>query len=508
MRIHIINPATDFPSYHTAEVYGVAGLAGRTAVADLAIATLAAFVPSGWDIRLTDEAVEPLDPDADDGADCHIVALTGKVSQRNRMIALAQAYRRLGKLVVIGGSYASLSSEDIRPHADVLVTGEIEEIAADLFADLAAGRWRDRYDGNRPDLRSSPVPRWDLYPNHGANLGSLQTSRGCPFQCDFCDVIQYLGRRQRHKTPEQVIAELDMLYRHGYRRIFLADDNFTAYRQHARAVLEALRRWRDDHADDPVFFMTQVSVDLARDGALMDACVAAGLDTVFVGIETVNEESLRGAGKRQNLYQDATEALATILSHGIAVHAGMVVGFDADGPDIFDRLSAFIQASPVPLFSIGALVAPPGTPLYTRLQAEGRLVGDDWQSASTITTNIIPKLMSQQELIDGVTRLCSEVYAPAAFERRIANFHAAYGGVPALAVGQKVMLPDTERTVLKWLSGQGGVEKQMILRVLGAAMTRPDTHSHVVAFLSRYAQIRQMFNFRGQSGRPVLNPVM
>ncbi|SMH52025.1 radical SAM protein [Azospirillum agricola] len=492
MKIHIINPAVDLPSYHGAEVYAAWGLEGRTAVADLATATLAAFVPEGWDIRITDEAIAPLDS-AGDGYD--VVAITGKVTQRARMFELAALHRARGALVMIGGSYASLSPDDVRPHADVLVTGEIEDIAAGLFADLAAGTWRDRYEGGRPDLRSSPVPRWDLYPNRGANLGTLQTSRGCPFQCDFCDVIQYLGRRQRHKDPEQVIAELEVLYRHGYRRVLLADDNFTVHRRHAHAVLAALRAWNAAHADDPMQFMTQVSVDLARDPELMEACKAAGLDTVFIGIETVNEDSLRESGKRQNLYQGAADALAAILSHGIAVYAGIIVGFDADRPDIFARLAGFLQDSPVPMLSVGALVAPNGTPLHDRLKAEGRLVGADWQSASSpFATNIQPAGMSQPELLDGVSRLCADLYAPAAFERRVMNFLAAYGAPEARPADtpQMVPLPPTERALIKRLSGLGEAEKRMILRVLGAAMARPDAQRAVVEFLSRYAQVRHM----------------
>ncbi|WP_449235533.1 radical SAM protein [Azospirillum doebereinerae] len=493
MKIHIINPAVDRPSYHSAEVYAAWGLEGRTSVADLATATVAAFVPQGWDIRLTDETITPIDPEADVD-DCDVVAITGKVSQRARMFALAEAYRRRGALVVIGGPYASLSPDDVRPHADVLVTGEIEDIAAGLFADLAAGTWRDRYEGGRPDLRGSPVPRWDLYPNHGANLGALQTSRGCPFQCDFCDVIQYLGRRQRHKDPDQVIAELEVLYRHGYRRILLADDNFTAYRRHAHAVLAALRVWNEAHAADPVQFMTQVSVDLARDPELMAACKAARLDTVFIGIETVNEDSLRDSGKRQNLHQGASDALAIILSHGIAVYAGIIVGFDADKPDIFARLADFFHDSPVPMLSIGALVAPNGTPLHDRMKAEGRLTGEDWQSAaSPFATNIRPIGMSQRELLVGVSRLCAEVYAPAAFERRMMNFLAAYNGPSAQPRAPSLVpLPASERALVKRLSGLGEAEKGMILRILGAAMARPDAQGPVVEFLSRYAQVRHM----------------
>ncbi len=513
MRIHIINPAADFPSYHTADVFAAWGLGGRTTVADLSTATLAAFVPPGWDIRLTDEALTPLpehpaawDKDGDESAD--IVAITGKVSQRNRMLQLADRYRALGRRVVIGGSYASLSPDDVRPHADVLVTGEIEDIAEELFADLAAGRPRDRYEGTRPDLRRSPVPRWDLYPNDRANLGAIQTSRGCPFQCDFCDVIQYLGRKQRHKDPEQVVAELEVLYRHGYRRVFLADDNFTVYRNRAHDMLAALRRWNEAHADAPVRFMTQVSIDLARDADLMAACKAAGLDSVFIGIETINEDSLRQAGKRQNLYQSTADSLAAILSQGIAVSGGIIVGFDADGPDIFERLADFIHDQAVPVLSVGALVAPPGTPLHDRLAAEGRLIGADWQSAaSPFTTNIRPARMSRRDLLDGLSRLCDDIYSPAAYSRRIVNFLAAYGGggAASASVPHPVPLPPLLRSVLKRLSGLGAAEKRMILGALSAAQWRPDAQAEVVEALVRYAQIRHMLS--AAAGQPAADPL-
>ena len=227
--IYIINPAADAPSYYSYEVLdGPDG--GWVQVADLTIATLAGFVPEGWTIRLTEEAVQPVDLDAE----VDFAAITGKVTQRGRMIALAREFRRRGRTVLIGGPFATLSPADMRPHADILVTGELEELAPHLFADLAAGTWLDCYDGGRADIRRAPMPRWDLYPVDRAQLGALQTTRGCPFSCEFCDVIQYQGRKQRHKDVAQVIAELDALYAAGFRNVFLVDDNFTVHRARAR----------------------------------------------------------------------------------------------------------------------------------------------------------------------------------------------------------------------------------------------------------------------------------
>jgi len=493
--LHIINPASDFPSYHSAEVYAASGVGGRVSVADLAITTLAALVPDGWRIRLTDEAIEPLDDGAISGDNCDIVAITGKVSQRNRMIELARAYRSRGTPVVIGGSYASLNPEDMRPHADVLVTGEAEEIAAGLFADLAAGRARRHYQGTRPDLARSPVPRWDLYPNGRAQMGAIQTSRGCPFTCDFCDVIQYLGRHQRHKAPAQVIAELDVLYRHGYRYIFLADDNFTVYRRHAHAVLDALRDWNGARGRRATF-MTQASLDVARDASLLEACRSASLESLYIGVETVNKESLSAAGKKQNLHQDTAQAVETIVGHGIAVYAGIIVGFDADTPSIFQTMATFINTSPLPLLAVGALVAPRGTPLHDRLAAEGRLTGAAWQSANNpFATNIVPAAMTREDLLTGLAGLCADIYAPTAFETRVRHFLSAFGAcrrdrMPQEPRGLHISAPD--RQILKRLSGRGREEKRMILDLLDAAVRRPDAAFHVLNFLLRYAQVRHV----------------
>src|SRR6185295_6724511 len=202
--------------------------------------------PAGFEIRLCDENISAVDFNCD----ADYVGITGKINQRQRMIAIAREFRRRGKTVLIGGPYASLSP------------GEIEDIRERLFADLEQRRPQPEYVGTRPDLASSPVPRWDLYPNDHAIAGTLQTSRGCPFECEFCDVIQYLGRRQRHKPESLVLAELEALYRAGYRSAFLADDNFTVIRHRAKGLLAAIRGWQRDKGMD---LITQVSIEAARD---------------------------------------------------------------------------------------------------------------------------------------------------------------------------------------------------------------------------------------------------
>jgi radical SAM superfamily enzyme YgiQ (UPF0313 family) len=489
--IYIINPAHDAASYHSAEAYVPGDGAGWALIGDLAIVTVAALVPAGWDIRIVDEIIHPVDLDAE----VDFVAITGKISQRSRMYALADEFRRRGRTVLIGGCFASLNADDVRPHADILVTGELEELAPQLFADLAAGTWADRYDGGRPAMRASPLPRWDLYPLERVSCGAVQTARGCPFECEFCDVIQYQGRKQRHKETAQILAELDVQYARGCRRIFLVDDNFTVHRRRAHALLEDLARWNEAHADDPVKFWTQASLDVARDPELLAACAAAGLTTMFIGIESVNADSLRETGKRQNLLQPMQTALETIVRHGIGIQGGIVVGFDHDGPDIFEHLFAAVQKFPVPELTIGCLVAYRSTPLYARLKREGRLLGDVWDGnmRAPFWTNFRPARMTRDELIDGTLWLTRKVYAPEHFRTRMLNFIDAFGDdVPAPRRTARVAdgrLPSFQKS-LRTATARGPAEAEMVMDVLRAASRKPACLQSVATFVGRYEQFR------------------
>lgn len=491
--MYVVNPAADFPTYFGAEVLAASGLSAGVMMADLAAATVAALAPADFEISICDETVSPVD--YDHPADW--IALTGKVSQRQRMTAIADEFRRRGKRVIIGGPYASLSPARLRNHCDVLVCGEVEEIANELFADLRSGRARDTYTGDKPDLSLTPQPRWDLYPNERALLGAVQTSRGCPFECEFCDVIQYLGRKQRHKPVSHVLAELENLYKRGYRAVFLADDNFTAYRSRCKELLEAIAWWRRDHQMD---FVTQISIDATRDEELLDMCVAAGLTQVFIGIETPNVESLRETGKRQNLRIDLVQEVQKLVDHGISVMGGMIVGFDADGPGVFRQQYDFAMSTSVPMFSLGALMASEATPLHDRIVREGRLIsgGPDVQAVPW-SSNIEPRTMSMEELHDGLQRLCNALYAPAAFGERMLRFIESYGRArPGVASAQ--IDPDSLREIDKQaiqvamdVRRMGEQEGRMWNRVWGAAVRKPATIPTVSRILFQYAQARHMF---------------
>ena len=417
--IYLVNPSEPGPSFNGAEVLESWGL-GRTAnVADLSTTTVAALIPSDWSVSICDERIDVLDFNHP----ASIVGITGKVSQVPRMIEVAGEFRQRGKLVIIGGPYASLNPDDVRPHADILVTGEFEEIATKVFSDLAAGTWADTYQGGRPDLKISPIPRWDLYPQGHVMAAQVQTSRGCPFECEFCDVIQYLGRKQRWKEPDQIIRELEVLYARGSRMVFFADDNFTVMRRRTRELLERLIDWNSHRPAGRVLFSTQLSIDLARDPELLRLCAAANLGWAFIGIETPNEESLTETMKRQNLRVDLLGEIEKVVRAGIMVTSGMIVGFDHDGPDIFQRQVDFINSSPVPLTTVGMLVAPPATPLHARMKRDGRLLSNDrLGGASFLETNIKPLKMSLADLKEGTRWLLNRIYDPEAFGQRVRRF--------------------------------------------------------------------------------------
>jgi radical SAM superfamily enzyme YgiQ (UPF0313 family) len=246
----------------------------------------------------------------------------------------------------------------------------------------------------------------------------LQTSRGCPFECEFCDVIVYLGRNQRYKSPGQVVAEAERLRAAGYHNVLLADDNFTAYRRKSKAILDALAHWNDG-LSEPLAFGTQLSIDAARDPELLDACARAGLKQAFIGIETSSHEALRDVKKRQNVRADLVSEIREFQKRSIAVQAGLITGFDTDTKDSFRRQFEFMQRAGVPAVLVNMLMAPEGTPLEKRMRAENRLLRTREEDGCT-ATNVIPKKMTLEELHEGTRWLLNRLYSPDAFLERVA----------------------------------------------------------------------------------------
>lgn len=503
--IYLINPAADVPTYYGAEVYAARGFAPAAFLADLVVPTLAAMAPPDFHVEICDEHLEPVDFTQD----VDYVGITGKVSQWGRTQAIAAEFRRRGKVVLIGGPHASLCPERVRPHCDVLVKGEIEEIAAELFADLAAGRCRDEYEGGPADLAMTPIPRWDLYRKYNDRVltATVQTSRGCPFECEFCDVIQYVGRRQRRKPIANVLAELETVYDHGYRSVLFADDNTTAGKSWVKELLAALAEWNDRRPAGRMSLSTQLSIEAARDSELLRMLSRAGFTHCFIGIETPNEESLAGSRKHQNLRrnlrhatkQDPTlvDQVHTFLDHGIGVTAGMICGFDQDGPDIFDRQFRFAMEAGVPICTLSALAAPYATPLNARLARAGRLVDGYEIPGHPWNTNIVPERLSRDELTAGIRGLANRLYDPDHFGDRVLSYierlRFPAGARPPTRQGA---MRSVDRDTLALIAGipkLGAAAARMWDRVVQALPRNPGATPPIMEAMIRYQQLRFMY---------------
>jgi radical SAM superfamily enzyme YgiQ (UPF0313 family) len=427
MRVLLVNPA--FPDSYWSGRYALPFARRRCLLPPLGLITVAALLPRDWDCRLADLDVEPL-ADADlERAD--VVMLTGMLVQRPSLHEVLGRCRRLGKRTVVGGpAVTSLPGEF--GDADHIVIGEGEDVVPQLAADLAAGRARPVYrEEGKPDLTAAPLPRFDLLRPGRYHQMSLQYSRGCPFSCEFCDIIVMYGRKPRTKTAAQVIAELETIRRTGFAGdVFFVDDNFIGNKKAVKAVLPAIADWRR-RTRPPIEFYTEASMNLADDAELVDLMTGAGFTAVFTGIETPSEAALRETRKNQNCGRDMAGQIHGLLERGLDVWAGFILGFDNDGPDSFDAMIRFIEQAAIPYAMVGMLSALPNTPLYRRLERENRL-RPDVPGDQFGLTNVITRL-PVAEMLAGYRRVLETLYHPEAFFRRcrenLARWKPAAGAV-------------------------------------------------------------------------------
>jgi len=384
----------------------------------LGLATLAALCPPDWEVTIVDENVEtvPLAPAAD------LIGVCGMGVQFPRQAELLRFYRSRGYRVVAGGSYASLCPEQFEGLADAVVAGEAERIWPQFCADFAAGAPQALYrETETVALTDSPTPRFDLLKLDRYSQASLQFSRGCPYRCEFCDIIVMFGRRPRVKSLEQVGRELDALRAHGVRRVFFVDDNLIGNRPQAKALLAFLAEYQARH-DYRFSFGTEASLNLARDAELVRLMRDAGFTWVFIGIETTDEASLKETKKTQNVGGDILADVRRMYASGIDVLAGFIVGFDNDTLATFDRQREFIMASGIQSAMIGLLHAMPRTPLHERLQKEGRLRTLVDSCDNTVAgTNVVPKRMEYDAMVERFKRLYRELLTDRAIGERIRN---------------------------------------------------------------------------------------
>jgi radical SAM superfamily enzyme YgiQ (UPF0313 family) len=385
--IVIINPRFDISFWGMENCIGLLGKRANLPVACLAL--LAALVPDHHDVTLIDENVEDIDFERLGLAD--IVCLTGMSIQGRRMREILEEVRSRGVMAVVGGPMATVEEEALEGLADVVFVGEADDTWPQFLRDWEQGCHKNRYEQQeKTDMARLPLPRVDLLKANRYMFGSMQISRGCPFTCEFCDIIVTFGRRPRLKTSEQVLAELESFRSIGLKIIFVVDDNLIGNKKAIKPILRDIVRWQQERAY-PLTLFTEASLDLAEDEELMELMGLANFQSVFIGIETPNEDSLRETKKHQNVRPNAgtlLERVHRVQQHGIDVWCGMIVGFDHDDPSIFDVMPKFLAEARVSAALIGMLHAIPTTPLYDRLEKAGRL--NDDEASDRYGTNVIP----------------------------------------------------------------------------------------------------------------------
>jgi len=389
----------------------------RASFPPLGLLTLSAMLPPAWNRRLIDMNVRPLTVKDIEWADVLMVsAMYVQNESLRHVIELGKAH---GKKVVVGGPYTSVGMHNLAA-ADHIFIGEVEPTFAGFLDDLSHGEAARVYESkDRPALDRTPIPHFRLAEMAAYSDMSVQYSRGCPFNCEFCDIIEIYGRMPRTKSNEQMLAELDELLRVGWRGdVFIVDDNFIGNKKNVRKLLPELCEWSARNKY-PFSFITEASVNLADDVELLKQMRDANFRQVFIGIETPVGESLKEAQKGQNLRRDLLDSVHRVQSYGMEVMAGFIVGFDNDPDDIFERQVAFIRDSAIPIAMVGLLVAIPDTQLWRRLEREGRLHGDGEHTGNNTdcVLNFVPK-MDADVLIEGYKSIVRNIYSPREYYER------------------------------------------------------------------------------------------
>jgi radical SAM superfamily enzyme YgiQ (UPF0313 family) len=421
MNVLLVSPATPATFWSFRHVLRLASR--RSAFPPLGLLTVAAMLPESWDLRLVDLDVGALS-DADI-AWADWVFLSGMIVQEASCREVVRRCAALGAPVVGGGPLFTTGRERF-PEVEHVVVGEAEDVIEALAGDMVKGEVRAQYEAvERPDLSRTPIPRWDLIRFRDYAMASVQFSRGCPFDCEFCDIVAMYGRTPRVKTAAQVVRELDALVDAGWRdSIFIVDDNFIGHKVKAKALLRAMIAWRARRGVR-IPFTTEASLNLVDDEELLGLMVEAGFKRVFFGIETPAPESLAECGKSANIGRDMAAAVRVIQRAGIEVMAGFIIGFDSDRLDVFERQKRFIQETGIVTAMVGLLNALPKTRLFTRLSNEGRILRGTTGNNLDSVLNFIPTL-DREVLVERYRELVRDLYAPKAYYKRVRTFLGRY----------------------------------------------------------------------------------
>ena len=396
----------------------------KAAFPPLGLLTVAAMLPREWELKLVDLNTRGLNDKDIKWAD--MVFISAMVVQKDSAKSVIKRCNKLGATVVAGGPLFTTQYEDF-PCVDHFVLDEAEITLPPFLADLEHGCLQRIYSSKvRPDIHTTPIPRWNLIDKKKYSSMAVQYSRGCPFDCEFCDIVVLNGHMPRTKSREQMLRELDAIYASGWRdSVFIVDDNFIGNKRKLKSeILPAIINWTEKR-QFPFSFFTQTSINLADDRELTALMVKANFNMVFIGIESPNKDSLTECGKSQNSSRDLISSVKILQKSGLEVQGGFIVGFDSDPQTIFQDVINFVQKSGVVTAMVGLLHAPNGTRLYQRLQDEKRLTGSFSGNNTGLSINFIPK-MNLEHLMEGYRRIVDTIYAPNQYYARVKTFLREY----------------------------------------------------------------------------------
>ena len=465
MNVLLIYPK--FPDTFWSFSYALRFIGKKAAFPPLGLITVAALLPEQFQMRLVDMNVGGITEN--DLAWADMAFISAMAVQRKSAIHVIGRCKVKGLKIVAGGPLFTAEPNAFEL-VDHLVLDEAEVTLPAFIADLKNGRPKKIYNADEyPDIHQTPVPLWDLISIRRYASLNIQYSRGCPFNCEFCNITALFGRTPRTKTPQQVIAELDVIYQAGWRgNIFFVDDNFIGNKRSLKEhLLPALIKWRKDKKG--CVFFTEASINLADDPELMDMMAEAGFDSVFIGIETPDANSLTECCKTQNKNRNLLQDVKKIHRSGLQVMGGFIVGFDSDPPSIFQRQIDFIQQSGIVTAMVGMLQAPPGTRLFKRLASEHRVSEEFSGDNSDGRTNIIPA-MGLDMLIDGYRTIMKQIYSPRKYYQRVRRILKELKGPVATTP------VDLQRILAFWRAGLRlgvvGKERFQYWRLLTWTLTR------------------------------------
>ncbi len=421
MKVLMVYP--EYPPTYWSFRYAVPFQGKRASYPPLGLMTIAPLLPDIWEKRLVDLNAGPLRDRHLEWAD--MVMVSAMIVQKKSALEVIRRARAMGKTVVVGGPL--WANETTLPEdVDHMFVGEAEYSLPQFVTDYELGQAKSIYSSeSRPEMKDSPLPDFDLIPHRHYSSMLLQFSRGCPFNCEFCDIIEIFGRRSRCKTNQQFLSEIDELHGRGWRgSVFIVDDNFIGNKTIIRKLLPDLAAWQKKHRY-PFNFFTEASVNLAREDDMLEGMAEAGFRKVFLGIETPVEESLKLTQKLQNTTMDLLQAVRKIQRAGLEVLSGFIVGFDTDPPDVFARITEFIRNAAIPVSMVGLLSALPGTQLTRRLLREGRLLSDSAGNNTSLDLNFVPN-MGAARLLEGYKKILASVYEPREYYQRVLAFLEHY----------------------------------------------------------------------------------